>query len=278
MPCSAADAPTAKDAFDKAVAGDMGGAMALLGNLDGGMAGTCGACLLAHQSTPDTAMPECVGPVRRRQVDADDALVARGWPLLIELLGVPKDAKASGYSSFCPVWDNSLKEAAKSDDGEFMRCFTEWGTADRLIVGSVAPSEQIVNLERCKTHAEAGDYGEGKEKKFLASYSELLDDVKRPEADNLKDFCDKTRRTNSNATKLAMTMWGGSFTFALSLSSTTDYIDMIRATRSFVDEQGAMTPVITDSPYAKVVPRLHCWNGGIPFDFWEQYLTIEWVL
>ena len=61
MPCSAADAPTAKEAFDKAVAGDMGGAMALLGNLDGGMAGTCGACLLGQQSTPETAMPVCVG-------------------------------------------------------------------------------------------------------------------------------------------------------------------------------------------------------------------------
>ena len=61
MPCSAADAPTAKDAFDKAMAGDMGGAMGLLSNLDGGMAGTCGACLLAQQSTPKTAMPECVG-------------------------------------------------------------------------------------------------------------------------------------------------------------------------------------------------------------------------
>jgi hypothetical protein len=61
MPCSAADAPTAKDAFDKAAAGDVGGAMALLSNLDGGMAGTCGACLRAQQSTPEKAMPTCVG-------------------------------------------------------------------------------------------------------------------------------------------------------------------------------------------------------------------------
>jgi len=209
----------------------------------------------------------------------DDALVAKGWLLSMELLGAPKDAKASGYSSFCPVLDSAKTVDGKTDEDDFMRCYAAWLPADRLVVGSVSPSAEIANLDRCALHIDAGLSGEGKERKFFMSYTELMDQADRAESASLKAFCDMVIRTNStNKQKLAMTMWGGSFTFALSLRTTTDYVDMIRATRTWVDEQGDLTPVITDSPYARVVPKLHCWNSGIPFDYWEQYLTIEWVL
>ena len=61
MPCSAAEAPIAKEAFDKATAGDTAGGMALLGKLDGGAGGACGGCLMANLATPEKALPTCVG-------------------------------------------------------------------------------------------------------------------------------------------------------------------------------------------------------------------------
>ena len=61
MACSGAEAPIAKEAFEKAAAGDQAGAMALLGKLDGGMGGACGSCLMSNLATPEKALPTCVG-------------------------------------------------------------------------------------------------------------------------------------------------------------------------------------------------------------------------
>ena len=59
--CSAAEAATARDAFEKATSGDTAGGMALLTGLEGGAAGPCASCLLANVATPEKAIPECVG-------------------------------------------------------------------------------------------------------------------------------------------------------------------------------------------------------------------------
>ena len=60
MPCSAADAPTATEAFQKATAGDTAGGMAMLATLDGGMGGKCARCLMANVGMPERALPACV--------------------------------------------------------------------------------------------------------------------------------------------------------------------------------------------------------------------------
>ena len=60
MPCSANDAPTATEAFQKATAGDTAGGMAMLATLDGGMGGKCARCLMANVGTPERALPDCV--------------------------------------------------------------------------------------------------------------------------------------------------------------------------------------------------------------------------
>jgi hypothetical protein len=54
----------------------------------------------------------------------------------------------------------------------------------------------------------------------------------------------------------------GSILFAQDLRTTTDYTNLIEATRKFVDDDGT----------------LHAWMSGIPFDYWEQYLTIVQVM
>jgi hypothetical protein len=50
----------------------------------------------------------------------------------------------------------------------------------------------------------------------------------------------------------------GSVTFAHNLATTNDYTSMIEQTRTLVDDDG----------------ELHAWMAGVPFSFWEQYLTI----
>eukprot|EP00933_Yihiella_yeosuensis_P057651 TRINITY_DN5761_c0_g1_i4.p1 TRINITY_DN5761_c0_g1~~TRINITY_DN5761_c0_g1_i4.p1 ORF type:complete len:1207 (-),score=263.33 TRINITY_DN5761_c0_g1_i4:401-4021(-) len=50
-----------------------------------------------------------------------------------------------------------------------------------------------------------------------------------------------------------------SLLYSLNLRKTEDYVNMIEDTRSFCDDE----------------TFVYCWMGGIPFDFWEQYLTLE---
>jgi hypothetical protein len=54
----------------------------------------------------------------------------------------------------------------------------------------------------------------------------------------------------------------GSILFASNLATTDDYTDMIKETRQYVDEHTA----------------LRSWMSGIPFDYWEQYLSIVGVM
>jgi hypothetical protein len=54
----------------------------------------------------------------------------------------------------------------------------------------------------------------------------------------------------------------GSILFAQSLRTTTDYTNLIEETRQHVDNNGL----------------LQAWISGIPFDYWEQYLTIIQVM
>ena len=63
MPCSDAEAPIARLALEKALAGDTAGGLAEVGKLDGGQAGKCGGCLLGNLATPDNAIPECIGTI-----------------------------------------------------------------------------------------------------------------------------------------------------------------------------------------------------------------------
>ena len=50
--------------------------------------------------------------------------------------------------------------------------------------------------------------------------------------------------------------------YAKDLYSHRETVDMISETRGYCDEDG----------------EIHCWMKGIPFDYWEQYLTVEAVL
>lgn len=54
----------------------------------------------------------------------------------------------------------------------------------------------------------------------------------------------------------------GSILFASNLVTTDDYTDMIKETRRYVDESTS----------------LRSWMSGIPFDYWEQYLSIVGVM
>lgn len=50
----------------------------------------------------------------------------------------------------------------------------------------------------------------------------------------------------------------GSVLFAYNLRSTGDYTSMIQETRQYVDDDSSV----------------HSWMSGIPFDYWEQYLSV----
>jgi hypothetical protein len=54
----------------------------------------------------------------------------------------------------------------------------------------------------------------------------------------------------------------GSVLFAYNLWNTGEYTDLIKQTRKFVDDDQS----------------LHAWMSGIPYDYWEQYLTIFKVM
>jgi len=47
--------------------------------------------------------------------------------------------------------------------------------------------------------------------------------------------------------------------YAFKLHNTQDYVDLLKDTRKFMDDEGSV----------------HAWMGGIAYDYWEQYLTIE---
>merc|ERR1712139_734528 len=66
----------------------------------------------------------------------------------------------------------------------------------------------------------------------------------------------------SDGTTIRYSSASGSALFAINLRSTNDYTSMIKETRKYVDDDAS----------------LHSWMSGVPFDFWEQYLSIEQVL
>ena len=68
---------------------------------------------------------------------------------------------------------------------------------------------------------------------------------------------------------------GGASTYAIKLVTTEDYLDMIRASREFCDTAETLAPAQPDGPYDEELQQLHCFMSGIPFDYWEQYLSIE---
>lgn len=67
---------------------------------------------------------------------------------------------------------------------------------------------------------------------------------------------------------------GGSSTYGIRLHTTDDYMALIRETRAQCDGAPTLQPLKT-SVYDKPLDQLHCFMSGIPFDYWEQYLTIE---
>jgi len=58
---------------------------------------------------------------------------------------------------------------------------------------------------------------------------------------------------------IKMTTAGSNLMYAYNLFSTSDYTDLLKDTRKFVDDN----------------PEMHSWMDGIAFDYWEQYLTLE---
>merc|ERR1712139_315243 len=66
----------------------------------------------------------------------------------------------------------------------------------------------------------------------------------------------------SDGTTIHYSSASGSALFAINLRSTNDYTSMIKETRKYVDDDAS----------------LRSWMSGVPFDFWEQYLSIEQVL
>ncbi|EOD39133.1 hypothetical protein EMIHUDRAFT_460413 [Emiliania huxleyi CCMP1516] len=71
---------------------------------------------------------------------------------------------------------------------------------------------------------------------------------------------------------------GGSQTNAVHLYTTEDYLTLIRNTRGLCDDSGAIQPVRAAGVYDVSVGPLHCFMSGVPYDYWEQYLTIETFL
>ena len=71
-PCSVTDAPKALSAFQMASSGSVMEATALLVSLDGGMEGSCAACLLRRIPTPESVVFDCLlGVPLRRTRSAD---------------------------------------------------------------------------------------------------------------------------------------------------------------------------------------------------------------
>jgi len=67
---------------------------------------------------------------------------------------------------------------------------------------------------------------------------------------------------------------GGSSTYAINLHTTEDYLSMIRKSRKECDTATTLKPTKTGAYDVELAP-IQCFMSGIPFDYWEQYLTIE---
>eukprot|EP01048_Picozoa_sp_COSAG05_P006283 COSAG05_NODE_401_length_10253_cov_23.087453_6_plen_1145_part_00 len=67
---------------------------------------------------------------------------------------------------------------------------------------------------------------------------------------------------------------GGSSTYAINLHTTDDYLKMIRDSRKECDTAPTLIPSKSGKYDVELEP-IHCFMSGIPFNYWEQYLTIE---